>query len=199
VKTYQGDCNELITAIMSKIPKGQKFIFCFVDPSSLVYVGSDGTVYDQVRASTIRTITGFPRTELLLNFPLETILRCAGDYFNNPSVPRAISNGERVTNFMGSTSWQELPERRRSNRDFLELYMNEMLAQYSFKGAILIRAEEKNAPLYYLVYATHNATAAKIMRDIMKKEGNFPLYIDMATGRPQKIDDIYPLNRFVFE
>src|SRR4030065_182080 len=63
VQTYHGDCNELITAILTKIPKWQKFVFCFVDPSRLVYTGVDGTAYDQVHASTIRTITGFPRTD----------------------------------------------------------------------------------------------------------------------------------------
>jgi hypothetical protein len=77
--------------------------------------------------------------------------------------------------------------------------MNEMLSKYPFKGAILIRSEGKNLPLYYLVYTAHNAIAAKIMRDIMKKEGNFPLYFDMATGKPQKLNDIYPLRHFIFE
>lgn len=199
VKTYNGDCNEIIQGILSKIPQWQKFVFCFVDPSSLVYCGADGTVYDQVRASTIRTITEFPRTELLLNFPIESISRCAGDYFRNPTAKRAISNGERVTTFMGSDSWQNLPENHRNYRDFLEIYIDEMLNPYPFKGAILIRSENKNLPLYYLAYTTHNATAAKIMRDIMKKEGDFPLYLDMATGKPQKLDDVYPLKRFIFE
>jgi len=49
------------------------------------------------------------------------------------------------------------------------------------------------------VYTTHNRTAAKIMRDIMKKEGDFPLHYDLTTGKPQTLDEIYPLNRFIFE
>jgi three-Cys-motif partner protein len=196
---YQGDCNKLIDSILSKIPKGEKFVCCFVDPESLVYRGSDGTECDQICADTIRKITAFPRSELLLNFPLEAILRCAGDYFRNPNEPRAIANGERVTTFMGSTSWQELPEREQNRRAFLELYMEEMLESYLYKGAILIRSETKNLPLYYLVYVTHNLTAAKIMRDIMKKEGSFPLYYDIFTGKPQTLDGVYPLERFIFE
>jgi len=196
--TYHGDCNKLITKILSKIPKWQKFVFCFVDPSSLVYRGSDGTVCDQLCAETVGAIAEFPRSELLLNFPLESILRCAGDYFNNPNEPRAVANGERVTTFMGSTNWQDIPERERNRRAFLELYLDEMLESYLFKGAILIRSEEKNLPLYYLVYTTHNQTAAKIMRDIMKKEGDFPLHYKL-TGEPQTLNEVYPLERFIFE
>ena len=198
VSPYNGDCNSLITSILAKIPKGQKFVFCFIDPESLVYRGNNGDC-DQLRADTVRAIANFPRTEILLNFPLESLLRCAGDYYNNPNEPRAISTAERVTTFMGSENWKNLAANRRERKDFLKLYVDEILIPYQYKGAILVRSQHNNLPLYYLVYATHNFTAAKIMRDIMKKEGNFPLYIDMATGRPQRLDDIYPLNRFIFE
>jgi len=199
VHTYHGDCNKLITQILSAVPKFRKFVFCFVDPSSLVYRAPDGTTYDQLCAETIRIITEFPRTELLLNFPLESILRCSGDFFNNPSEPRAIANGERVTTFMGSTSWQGLPEKERNRRAFLELYMDEMLNAYPYKGGILIRSEEKNLPLYYLVYSTHNQTAAKIMRDIMKKEGNFGILYSFELDRFPTLDEAYPLTGFIFE
>lgn len=198
VTAYEGDCNKWITEILAKIPKFQKFVFCFVDPSSLVYTVNH-TIYDQLNANTIRTVAAFPRTELLLNFPLESILRCAGDFFNNPKERRAIGNGERVTTFMGSTTWQDLPEKKRTRRDFLEVYITEMLENYPYVGAILIRSIEKNLPLYYLVYTTHNQTAANIMRGIMKKEGDFPLYQDVLTGKAQKLEDIYPLTHFIFE
>lgn len=33
----------------------------------------------------------------------------------------------------------------------------------------------------------------------MKKEGDFPLYYDMGEGRPQTLDEVYPLTRFIFE
>jgi len=199
IHTYRGDCNELIASILQLIPKWKKFVVCFVDPSSLVYRGSDGTECDQLRAETIGTIAQFPRTELLLNFPLESVLRCAGDFFNNPSEPRAIANGERVTTFMGSTSWQDLPEEKRDRRNFLELYMKEMLIEYQFKGAYLVRSEAKSLPLYYLVHTTHNRTAAKIMRDIMKKEGNFGVYYSFRLGRFPTLEEAYPLEQFIFE
>ncbi len=199
VSLYNGDCNNLITDILPKIPKGQKFVFCFIDPESLVYPAEDGTLYDQLRAETVSIIARFPRTEILLNFPLEAILRCAGDYFKNPTEERAISTGKRVTTFMGSTSWQKLDEKNRDRKSFLETYMDEVLAPYPYKGAMLVRSEQKNLPLYYLVYTTHNSTAAKIMRDIMKKEGDYPIYYNMIRGKKPTLDEAYPLARFIFE
>jgi three-Cys-motif partner protein len=194
VHTYGGDCNVLIEQILSKIPKFKKFVFCFVDPNGLVYRSSDGSTYDQVKAETIESISQFPRTEILLNFPLEAILRCAGDFVANPETKRGQSNAERVTTFMGSETWKSVPLGR---REYLKVYMDEMLKAYPYKGAILIRSEKKNLPLYYLVYTSHNRTAAKIMRDIMKMEIPFPLYRDMHTGKAQELDEIYPLNRFI--
>jgi len=196
VDTYHGNCNELIEQILSNIPKWRKFVFCFVDPNGLVYRSSDGSTFDQVNSETIRAISDFPRTELLLNFPLEAILRCAGDFVANPETERGQSNGQRVTTFMGSETWMSVPLNRRK---YLELYMDEMLEQYPYKGAILIRSETKNLPLYYLVYTTHNRTAAKIMRDIMNREGDFPIYYDMSKGRFPTFDEVYPLERFIFE
>lgn len=196
IHTYHGDCNELIDQILSTIPKYRKFVFCFIDPNALVYRSPDGDTYDQVKAETIHKISNFPRTEILLNFPLEALLRCAGDFITNPNTKRGQSNGQRVTTFMGSESWKDIPLGR---REYLELYMDEMLKSYPFKGAMLVRSKSKNLPLYYLVYTTNNRTAAKIMRDIMKKEGNFPIYYDIEQGRFPTLDEVYSLQRFIFE
>ena len=199
VNTYHGDCNDLIHTILAQVPKGKKFVFCYVDPSALVYRGTDGVECEQLRAETIQTIARFPRSELLLNFPIQAILRCAGDYFQNPEEPRAQANGRRVTGFMGSEKWQELPVRERSYRDFLELYIQEQLDSYPYKGAILVRSEAKNLPVYYLVYTTNNRTAARIMRDIMNKEGDFPIHYDLLLGRAPTFDEVYPLDHYIFE
>jgi hypothetical protein len=37
------------------------------------------------------------------------------------------------------------------------------------------------------------------MRGIMKKEGDFALYHNVATGKAQELADIYPLEHFIFE
>ena len=77
--------------------------------------------------------------------------------------------------------------------------MDELLESYPYRGAILIRSETKNLPLYYLVYTTLNRTAAKIMRDIMKKEGRYGVHYDLMKGRFPTMDEAYPLQRFIFE
>jgi len=199
VRTYFGDSNDIIHEILGTIERGKKFVLFYVDPSALIYTGSDGASCDQVRACTIKAITEFPRTELLLNFPLMSILRCAGDFFSNPHEPRAISNGDRVSTFMGSESWKELTVRNRTPRDYLEVFIEEMLESYNFVGAYLVRSTEKNLPLYYLVYCTHNFTGAKIMRDIMNKEDDFPIHYSFDLGRFPTFDEMYPLGQFIFE
>lgn len=74
-----------------------------------------------------------------------------------------------------------------------------ILSRYPYKGAFLVRTKEKSLPVYYLVYTTNNKVAAKIMRDIMKKEGNYSLYTNLLTGKPQTLDQVYPLERFIFD
>ena len=209
VNLYHGDCNAKINSILAAIPQGQKFVFCFVDPTKLVYSGRDDVECDQLCADTVKKIAGFPRSELLLNFPLESILRCAGDYLKNPTEPRAIGSGARVTTFMGSAGWQAISwsethfERNRSA--FLEAYMNEVLGRYQYKGAFLVRTQQNNLPVYYLVYGTKNRVAAEIMRSIMKTEyidaiGYTPLTRLQYTTDKEWLDAEYPLNRpFIFE
>jgi len=199
ITLYPGDCNDLIHTILDQIPKGRKFVLCYVDPSGLVYKGPGGVECYQLRSETIQTIANFPRSELLLNFPLEAIIRCSGDYYKHPDEPRAQANGENVTAFMGSETWQELPKRERSPRDFLELYMGEQLMSYPYKGAILVRSEARNLPMYYLIYTTHNPTAAKIMRYIMRKEGDYPIHYDLVKGRAPTLDEAFPLDHYIFE
>lgn len=74
-----------------------------------------------------------------------------------------------------------------------------MLEAYKYKGAYLVRSTEKNLPLYYLVYSTYNFTGAKIMRDIMNKEGDFPIHYDLTLGRFPTFNEVYPFECFIFE
>ena len=209
VNLYHGDCNTKIDPILAAVPKGQKFVFCFVDPTKLVYNGPDNTECDQLCADTVRKIAEFPRSELLLNFPLESILRCAGDYLGNPTEPRAIASGRRVTTFMGSTNWQAITlsetHGERNRKAFLEPYMGEVLDRYQYKGAFLVRTQQNNLPVYYLVYGTKNRVAAGIMRGIMKTEyidalGYKPLTMLQYKTEKEWLDAEYPLTRpFIFE
>lgn len=199
VTTYLGDCNSIINSILGSIQKWRNFVCCFVDPDALVYRRPDGYTCNQLKADTIRAIADFPRSELLLNFPLEALLRSAGVYFSNPDNATAQATGDRLTSFMGSNSWQDLPSNRRRRRDFLDLYVSEILSRYPFKGVFLVTSAEKNLPVYYLVYATHNRIAAKIMRDVMKTESGYTPSQSLRTLKTRTLDETHPLNYFVFE
>jgi len=41
ITLFHGDCNEKIDEILGIIPKGEKFVFCFLDPDGLVYHGKN--------------------------------------------------------------------------------------------------------------------------------------------------------------
>ncbi|MGI0012564.1 MAG: three-Cys-motif partner protein TcmP, partial [Nitrososphaera sp.] len=78
VEIINGDCNVEINNILSRIPDW-KFIFCFIDPSSLVYDEDPELTCDQLSWQTIRDIaTSHPKTELLINFPVYAITRDIG-------------------------------------------------------------------------------------------------------------------------
>ena len=74
VTLFHGDCNEVINDILSEIPRWKVFVFCFLDPEGLVYQGKfKGQVIKrpQLTWETVVKIGKFPRTEVLINFPVK--------------------------------------------------------------------------------------------------------------------------------
>lgn len=212
IKSICGDCNEKIDEILKEINPGEKFIFCFIDPDGLVY-RKDSIVKHQFLYETIKKIADFQRTEILLNFPLEAIIRC-GALISDPSKDIADKNIDNVDRFFGKEctpdcnhwlecskesikecgKWKEIVEREENPdkkiRKLLELYIAKNLNKFSHIGAILIR-NENNVPQYYLVYATKYYLGAKIMRDIMKKE--------WGQGTLGDFEKLFPMNHFIFD
>ncbi|MDI6847941.1 MAG: three-Cys-motif partner protein TcmP [Candidatus Bathyarchaeia archaeon] len=188
IHLFHGDCNEKIDEILSKINAGGKFVFCFVDPDGLIYRKS-GFVCYQLTSETIDKIAKFPRTEILLNLSVEGIMREAGYISCNPENATSQKIEECLTRLFGSNKWKQLDPG--DYRGFLRLYITERLkTNYPFRGAILIRDVQTNAPLYYLVYGSKYQLGGKIMRDIMRKEWGY---------KPPWIDKTHPLTDFVFE
>jgi three-Cys-motif partner protein len=206
VELLKGDCNELIQKILSKIERGRRFVFCFIDPCGLVYQ-SDGKVADQLRFETVETVAKFPRSEILLNFPIEAIMQTSG------VVHSAVADRETVaimtghlTRFFGSDNWQQVGPG--DYRGFLRTYLDcvaHVAPDYQYRGAILIRSDEKNAPQYYLVYFSQHIRGGKIMRDILEKEwrdikGVFPLSRHKYKTISEWREAEYPVEKpFVFE
>ena len=198
INLFRGDCNEKIDDILKVIPKGRKFVFCFLDPNSLVY-----HQYDQLKWETVEKISNFPRTELLITMPTFTIMRETGSYKADPNKSSSIKMAETVTNFLGSDEWKQLDPG--DYKAFVRLYISERLKDYKYKGAILIRSVPTRGPLYYLVFGSNQIRGGEIMRDILKKEwvdikrGQYPVTkFGYKTDR-EWLDTEYPLSLFIFE
>jgi three-Cys-motif partner protein len=202
VRLFYGDCNVLIDRILSLVPKGEKFIFCFMDPDGLIYRGYNREC-DQLKWETVEKVAKFPRTEVLINVPIQAISRLFGDFKNHPEAPSSISFRMYITNFFGSEKWMKLEPG--DYRALVRLYIRERLrGYYNYIGAILIRSVETRGPLYYLVYGSNYKVGGEIMRDILKKE-----WIDIKGTRPltryrykndrEWLDAEYPLDLFIFE
>jgi len=197
VNLFPGDCNQKIDDVLSMIPKGRKFVFCFLDPDSLMY-----GAYDQLKWETVEKIAKFPRTEVLINVPTFTIMRCAGVVKDYPEASSSIKIASHLTNFYGSDKWRALEPG--DYRGLARLYVSERLTAYEYKGAILIRSVLTRGPLYYLVYGSNSDRGGEIMRDIMKKE-----WADITKGYPvtryqyrtdqEWLNAEYPITLFVFE
>jgi three-Cys-motif partner protein len=197
VTLFPGDCNEKIDDILKLIPKGRKFVFCFLDPDSLMY-----GAYDQLKWETIEKIAKFPRTEVLVNVPTFTIMRCAAVVRDYPEASSSIKMARHITDFYGSNKWEDMDPG--DYRGLARLYILERLRDYKYTGAILIRSISTRGPLYYLVCGSNNPTGARIMRDIISRE-----WLDIIKSEPltkigktktEWLDSEYPLDEpFIFE
>jgi len=197
VTLYHGDCNEKIDDILKMIPKGRKFVFCFLDPDSLMY-----GAYVQLKWETVEKIAKFPRTEVLINVPTFTIMRCAGVFKDYPEASSSLKMASHLTNFCGTDNWKTLDPG--DYRGFARLYISERLTDYQYKGAILIRSVLTRGPLYYLVYGSNSVRGGEIMRDIMKKEwvgimGMYHLTRHGYKNDKEWLDAQYPTHSFIFE
>jgi three-Cys-motif partner protein len=201
VTPFFGDCNTEIDRILSLIPKGKMFVFFFVDPDGLAYQGKDRT-YDELTAETVEKIATFPRTELLLNLPLQAIMECAGYIRELPGKAASEKMRERVSTFFGTERWLHLD--CGDYKAFMRLYVSQRLeAHYQYIGGILVR-NVMRGPQYYLLYGSKHSRGGEIMRDIMKKEHvdtvGFPLTRHQYETDREWLDAEYPLNKpFVFE
>jgi len=186
ITVYHGDCNQKIDDILHQIPSW-KFIFCFIDPDKLIYHGKSSSCL-QLTYETVEKVAQHPKTEILLNFPLEALIRCGHLVKKHPEDARTPKIIEGMDSFFGTPDWIK---EKADKKKYLNFYIkNRLESFYSHIGAICIRGKTR-APLYYLVYASNHPVGGKIMRHIMKQEwGHEPI---------GNIDDEFPIERFIFE
>lgn len=176
VTVLYGDCNHHIKKVLDILPK-YKFSLGFLDPDGLVYHGKSFTCH-QLSWETIEKIGNYPRrTELLINFPLEAITRCAGELPNVPHSKKARVSVNRITDFYGTDEWMEIWRRReqgitsaaRARVELLELYIRRLQKPDGFYKHVLQRlvTSSSGTPVYYLVFATNHDKGRKIMGTYM--------------------------------
>lgn len=170
VEIHPGDCNVLLPSkILPRVLyKDFKRAFCLLDPYGL---DLDWRVVES--AGKLGTV------DLLLNFPVMDM---------NMNVlwhnPKAVSEkqAKRMTKFWGDESWQDASrttedtlfgaqDKKAGNEAIVNAYISRLrnVAKFQFLAQPLPMPNTSKAIVYYLVFASQNATAHKIIADVFKK------------------------------
>jgi len=173
---YPGDCNQvLIEQIFPKVKyEDFKRGLCLLDPYGLT-----------LRWEVIQKAAAMKTIEIFLNFPIMDMNRNA--LWSNPAGV-ATADIARMNAFWGDDSWrtslyleqgslfggQDLVKAG-GNREVVNAFRERLRKVAGFKEVpepIPMR-NSKNATVYYLFFASHNKTAAKIARHVMKNYENY--------------------------
>jgi three-Cys-motif partner protein len=170
VTVYQGDCN---TILLSEVFPGVRYEnyrrgLCILDPYRL---NPDWTVV--AKAGQMKSI------EIFLNFMVMDMNMNV--LWKNPAgvVPAQI---ERMNQFWGDSSWRDAayrdeadlfgPRREKaSNEDIAEAYRRRLkeVAGFKYVPQPLPMRNSSGAVIYYLFFASMNATGARIVEDIFRR------------------------------
>lgn len=170
---YRGDCNKvLLEAIFPKVRyEDYRRGLCFLDPYGL-----------HLNWEVLRVAGEMRSLDIFLNFPMMDINRTA--LWRNPD---AVSdeNAQRMTAFWGDASWRDAsytesaqatlfgePVMEKASNDVIAEAFRERLqkvAGFKFVPEPIPMRNSKGATVYYLFFATHNPTADKLGRYILKK------------------------------
>ena len=175
VFVHEGDCNTvLVQEVFPRIRyEDYRRGLCLLDPYGL-----------SLRWEVIVAAAKMRSIEIFLNFPMMDMNRNA--LWTNPSGISA-EDLERMTAFWGDESWRTTVYRGQvtldggedlvkvaTNREVAAAFRKRLREVAGFKEVpepIPMR-NSKNAIVYYLFFASQNATGAKIARQIMKKYAN---------------------------
>ncbi|CAJ2376305.1 MAG: conserved hypothetical protein [Arenicellales bacterium IbO2] len=172
VKVKQGDCNEVVDRIVS----GMSFdnfdrILCLLDPYGLHL---DWKVIEMMGKKGI--------VDLILNFPIMDMNRNA-IWHDREKVSE--SGKTRMTRFWGDDSWRddaysrarqqelfgEAPLKKQSNEAIVRAFQARLrnVAEFKHVPRPVPMKNSKGPTVYYLFFASQNATAEKIAKSILKK------------------------------
>ena len=163
----QGDINNVIDNVLTKIPRGNP-VFFFLDPKGI-----------NIKRETLEKMLAIPNIkEFLINYIQKGVERCyAFGKKSDEGLPidiqkRAVSNLKRIQDFFGS-DWQYLTDNEKRN---LKVYLNVIVSfnkksspKNQLKAKVIDIYYNKNRNKYYLIFLSRNKRASKIIDDIYKK------------------------------
>jgi three-Cys-motif partner protein len=171
IRIREGDCNHIITTEITPRIRYEQFNrgLIFLDPFGM-----------NIEWSTIEQIAETRALEIFINFPAMALNRAV-----LPNDPNALTEAqiERMNRFWGSTEWRgdiyeevptlfgpvEMKIRRTTGQRLGRLFKKRLGEVFTHITDPLVMTNSRNAPLYCLMFAGHNLTGAKIVRDIFQR------------------------------
>jgi len=171
VRIREGDCNDIIKAEIVPSICYERFNrgLIFLDPFSM-----------DVEWPTIQEIAGTGALEIFLNFPVMALNRTV-----LPNDPNALTEAQirRMNNFWGSTEWRgdiyqqvstlfgtvEMKMQPTTGKRLGGLFTRRLREVFPHVTEPLVMTNSRNAPLYCLIFAGHNVTGARIVREIFQR------------------------------
>lgn len=168
IRIFEDDCNRVIATEITPRIRYDRFNrgLIFLDPFSM-----------DIEWPTIVKIAETRALELFMNFPVMALNRTALP--NDPNT-LTLTQIERMNRFWGSADWrddiyEEIPSlfgpvevkiRRTTGVRLGQLFKKRLEEVFSHVTEPLVMVNSRNAPLYCLIVAAHNATGTKIVGDI---------------------------------
>lgn len=166
VHVHRGDCNGAIIPLLNQVPyKSYRRAFCLLDPYGL-----------HLDWNVIRKAGELTTIDMLLYFPIMDMNRNA--LHRNPEGVSEDSI-QRMTRYWGDESWKQAAyaakpglfgpmEEKNDNEDIVQEFLLRLKNVAGFKHVAkpLAMRNKTNTAVYYLLFASCNSTAIKIMNDI---------------------------------
>jgi three-Cys-motif partner protein len=170
VRVYEGDCNEILIGHVFSECRWENYrrALCLLDPYGL-----------NPNWEVVKTAAQMRSIEIFLNFMISDANRNV--LWRNPERV-SLAQIERMNQFWGDSTWREIGyektkglfgemEEKATNETICQAYRERLLkvAAFEFVPDPIPMRNSKGTILYYLYFASHNATGFKIARSIFNK------------------------------
>lgn len=164
VKTYIGDCNLVVDSIVADLLRqGQNSLnLAFLDPEGL-----------ELHWKTVMRLASIRRMDLIINYPRVGLSRTIPLYLN-------VDDETPIDRFFGDREWRDVVRQsptRIQHRQLLDIYKDKLssLGYQEIKNSEELGEEplmrnEKQAPLYHLIFASKNSLGHKFWNQITKRD-----------------------------